>query len=144
MTDAYQQKLRNEVGLLPKQWSVNPDDHWYRIGPTPAGVRRFDKQAEPVTLENGGDAVLLVRLSDDSFFVDWILLEWCCGPSVKHDGSPGDEAHYKVMAQGSGCAGNLREPRHTYFNPDEDGYMFYLNFDALAWGIGILRQWLDF
>lgn len=119
-----------ELGLLPKTWSVNADDNWFRLGPTPPGVQRFDKGDE--------DSVLLVRVTGEHQGVDWILLEWCGRTPGK------DDHHYDVPAHGWGTGHGLREPRHTYFGQDGDGYVHYLDFDSLTWAIGILRQWMDF
>ena len=103
-------------------------------------VRRFER----------GRDVLLVDPGKDGHCVDWVLLE-CSASGITSKDSTGvwrlEPDEFGILARGSGFAGNLREARHTYFAPSEEGehgYVFYIKPRLLAWAFDCLREWFDF
>jgi hypothetical protein len=98
-----------------------------------AGPYYLIRPQDDVIREDGPGGVLLVHEEDEhKLHVTWALLE-----SVGAD-------RYQLVAHGAGPSGNLREPRHTFFGHEADGYVFYVRPKLLAWGFKILERWFDF
>ena len=70
--------------------------------------------------------------------VTWALVE--C-QSWKEGGIP-DE--YSLLAEGYGPSSNLRECRHTYFYPLDEGYGYYIYADSFIKLFEALKKWFDF
>lgn len=80
-------------------------------------------------------AFLAVRVSACGTFVDFAGLEW--------QGEDDLGAEARILFQGNGTGGGLREMRHTNFGPDRDGYVFYLPINKTIALLGALREFFD-
>jgi len=130
---------RLEKAVLVSETSIDLARPHYVLGDL-TGLRRFDR----------GHDVLLVEV--DGICVNWVLLE-CESHEPAQREADGtwtklpDE--YGKLAEGTGIAGALREPRHTWFEPTPGdglipGYTFYVKPRLIAWAFDCLREWFDF
>lgn len=85
---------------------------------------------------NLGNDLLLIRIHNECC-LDFILLE---SYSSNADGT---NKTYQRLCEGSGVQG-LRECRHTYFYPDEEGYSFYYPKKLFDKMFKILEEYFDF
>ncbi len=88
-----------------------------------------------VVTEPHPGAFLAVRHDPNGVWIDFAGFEWVgeddLGPEVR------------VLFRGGGTGGSLRELRHTYWNPVNDGYVFYLPIDKTIALLGALREFFD-
>jgi len=80
------------------------------------------------------DCFLAVLVVDD-LHVSFGMFEW-------HNAGDGG-VFIRLVFKGEGLSGNLREMRHTWWVPDEDGYVFYLPIDGVIAAMTALKAYFD-
>lgn len=112
---------------------------WVAEGPDHNGDDLFDLDAqtavERVSLADG-DGWLLVNIRDE-LHIDFAVFDFAQG-----DANSGG-VRYHLLFRGCGPSGNLRECRHIYWRPAEDGYVFYAPFQVIIDAFTALRRWFD-
>lgn len=78
-----------------------------------------------------GHLIMRIHSEDD------ILITWACLREY-------DDNSYEVLACGNGVSGVLREIRHTYWGPTNDGYIFEPSRKEMIWMMDTLSTWFDF
>lgn len=103
---------------ISREW-----DNEYNIG-------EISKYHEVIQLTNG---ILVLIKDDDGLCIDFFLIE-------KHWSSDEfPEGFGEMVFYGYGFSGNLKEMRHTYFNP----YLFYINASLIENSFRELRKYFE-
>lgn len=86
---------------------------------------------------NGVGPGLLAVLEDDArVIVSFVVLEAMVG-----EGSDGHPALYRMVFEGHGVSGSLRELRHTYWG--DDGYLHFPPSKLISDAFAKLEEWFD-
>lgn len=75
---------------------------------------------------------LIMRIhTDNDAIITWACLRYY------------DDNSYEVLACGDGVSGAMREVRHTYWGPVNDGYIYNPSRDDMIWILDRLSTWFD-